>query len=186
MSTTVLSPEEYLVIERAADSKSEYFQGKIWAKTRVNHAHCLLTGNLLCSSHSQLRGRACKALMSNMRICTGPNGFYTYPDVLVYCGEPRLLDSEEDTLLNPFLIAEVFLPSTEACDRGFRFEQYKQSGSLREYLLVSAVRVRVELSTRQANGRWQLSSRSRLDETLEIPSLECVLSLADVYDEVKL
>jgi len=39
-----------------------------------------------------------------MRVKVSPTGLYTYPDVLVVCGEPVFDDAHKDTLLNPTLI----------------------------------------------------------------------------------
>jgi Uma2 family endonuclease len=181
-----LTPRQYLEIERKAECKSEYFNGEMWAKTRVNEAHCLVAVNILVALREQVRSRDCEVLISDMRVCTSPDGFYTYPDVLVCCGNPQLLDSEEDTLLNPFLIAEVLLPSPETYGRSFKFEQYKLIGSLQEYLLVSSHRVHADLWTLHANGQWLPTTATRLEDTIRIPSLDCSIKLADLYNKVTL
>lgn len=79
-----------------------------------------------------------------MRVQVSPTGLYTYPDVVVSCDKPSFEDSEMDTLLNPRLIIEVLSESTEAYDRGAKFEQYRSVESLQEYLLVAQDRVFVE------------------------------------------
>jgi Uma2 family endonuclease len=111
-------------------------------------------------------------------------GLYTYPDVTVVCGEPQFLDERRDTLLNPLLIVEVLSPSTEAYDRGRKFELYRALDSLREYLLVSTERMSVELYTREADGRWLLSSFDKAEDALRLPSLECDLTLGEIYEKV--
>ena len=91
-----------------------------------------------------------------------------------------------DTLLNPSLIVEVLSPSTENYDRTSKFEQYKLIESLRDYLLVSSEQVRAELHTRQPDGQWLLTvSATRLEDTLDIPSVGCALKLSDIYRKVK-
>ena len=64
-------------------------------------------------------------------------GLYTYPDVILVCGERRFLDERRDTLLNPQVIIEVLSPSTADYDRGAKFAHYRQLESLQEYLLVA-------------------------------------------------
>ena len=116
-----------------------------------------------------------------------PTGLYTYPDVVVICGEPRLLDGELDTLLNPTLIVEVLSPTTELYDRGRKFAQYRTIESLRAYLMVASELIGAELYTRQPDNLWKLTAEARrLEDTFEIESIGCRLKLADVYEKVEL
>jgi len=182
---THLTPEEYLEIERKAEFKSEYCQGKMFAMAGASLAHTLVAGNAFESLRQQLRPRGCQVVAADLRVYVGSTGLYTYPDLVAYWGEPQLLDQHMDTLLNPALIAEVLSPSTEIYYRTRKWEQYQSIDALREYLLISSDRAHVDLFTRQRNGRWQLSSAGRLEDTLEIPSFECYLRLTDLYDKVK-
>ena len=111
-------------------------------------------------------------------------GLYTYPDVVVACG-PQFVDDQEHTLLNPTLIVEVLSPSTEAYDRGLKFKLYRSIESFRDYLLVASESIDVELHTRQADGRWLLTSADRLEDVLDLPSIGCRLALADLYERVE-
>lgn len=182
---TYLTPEEYLEIERKADYKSEYFQGEMLAMSGARWAHTLIVVHLAGQLDQQLSDGPCHVSSSDLRVCVSPEGLYTYPDVVVLCGDPKFLDGQLDTLLNPILIAEVLSPSTERYDRSRKFEQYKLIESLREYLLVSTDRIHAELRTRYPDGRWILTEASRLEDTLDIPSLGCVLKLSDLYKKVK-
>jgi Uma2 family endonuclease len=112
-------------------------------------------------------------------------GLYAYPDVVAVCGEPRFLDDQDDTLLNPGLIVEVLSPSTEACDRGRKFEHYKSIESLREYLLVASDRMHADLYTRQPDGRWLLTSADKLEDSLTLESVGAEVALADLYEKVE-
>jgi Uma2 family endonuclease len=132
-----------------------------------------------------LRSRACRVYGSDMRVSVSATGLYTYPDISVVCGERQFLDGQMDTLLNPTLIAEVLSPSTEAYDRGRKFEQYRSMESLAGYLLISSQRVSAELFVRQPDGRWLLTAASSLEDTLEMPAVGCSISLADVYEKVE-
>lgn len=58
--------------------------------------------------------------------------------------------------------------------------------SLQEYLLVASDRMHVDLYTRQADGRWLLTSANRLEDTLDLESVNCRLSLAELYEKVDL
>jgi Uma2 family endonuclease len=120
-----------------------------------------------------------------MRVRVTPTGLFTYPDVVVVCGEPQFLDDRRDTLLNPTLIVEVLSPSTEAYDRGRKFEHYRSLASLNEYLLVASDRIHVDLYARQDSGQWLLTSASGADETIELKSVGCRIAIADLYEKVE-
>jgi Uma2 family endonuclease len=118
-----------------------------------------------------------------MRVRTPATGLYTYPDVTVVCGRPELEDSELDTLLNPQLIVEVLSTSTEAYDRGEKFEQYRSIPSFREYVLISQDKALVDHFVKQPDGSWLMRSR-RAGETIELASVGCALAVDEIYLKV--
>ncbi len=181
-----MTEAEYLAIERAAECKSEYYRGQMFAMAGARAAHNALTANALGLLHHQLRHRPCQVYGSDMRIHIPANTLYTYPDVSVFCGEPELLDAERDTLLNPTFIAEVLSESTERYDRGRKFELYRSIESLREYLLVASDRLSVDLYTRQPGGQWLLTSFGRLEDAVALDSIGCRFSLMELYEKVEL
>src|SRR6058998_2791858 len=99
--------------------------------------HNLIVTNIVRELSAQLKGRPCEVYPSNMRFKVSATGLYTYPEVAVACDDPRFEDDVLDTLLNPTLIIEVLLDSTEAYDRGPKFAHYRKIESLIEYILVS-------------------------------------------------
>ena len=147
--------------------------------------HNLIAGNVLAALHTQLRFSPCETYPSDMRVYVRDTGLYTYPDVVIACQEPQFLDGQLDTLLNPTLLVEILSPSTEAYDRGRKFENYRSIESLREYLLVASDRIRADLYTRQEDGGWLLTSADGPAGTLSLASVNCQIALADVYEKVK-
>jgi len=184
LSKSYLTEEQYLEIERKAEFKSEYYQGEMFAMSGAQMPHILITGNAFAELRQQLRRRPCTVYSSELRVCVTAAGLYTYPDVVVVCGEPKLLDSAFDTLLNPTVIIEVLSKSTEAYERGKKFELYSSLESLSEYLLISSDRVRAELFTRRPEG-WLLTAKSNLEDSIDLKSVECQLLLADLYEKVE-
>lgn len=178
-----LSPEEYLAIERAAETRSEYWDGQMFAMAGASEDHVVIADNLLVLLQSQLRQTGCRAFSSDLRVKVSASGLYTYPDLSVVCGERQFERGGVDTLLNPTAIFEVLSPSTEAYDRGKKFEQYSRLETLREYVLVAQDEAKVERFTRQDDGTWNYASATGLDATLKLPGLNCELHLADVYDQ---
>jgi Uma2 family endonuclease len=185
IAKTYLTPEQYLEIERKAKFKSEYYRGEMFAMAGAREPHVLIAGNAFGELRQQLRRRQCKAYSSDMRVRVTPAGLYTYPDIVVVCGEPRFLDDTLDTLLNPTVIVEVLSESTEVYDRIGKFELYRSLDSLAEYLMISSLRVSADLYTRQPDGRWLLTPKTSLEDSLDLESVGCNLLLADLYEKVE-
>jgi Uma2 family endonuclease len=181
---TYVSPDEYLRLERQAEYKNEYLNGEIFAMSGASRQHNLLTVNIGAELNRQLKGKPSEAYMSDMRVKVRSSTFYTYPDVAVVCGEPQFEDKEVDTLLNPTLLVEVLSQSTERCDRIAKTSYYRTIDSLQEYLLVAQHWFRVEQYLRQPNGQWSLTEYTSPDEAVQLPSIDCVLRLSDIYDKV--
>jgi Uma2 family endonuclease len=119
-----------------------------------------------------------------MRVKVSPTGLYTYPDVVVVCDEPQFEDAHVDTLLNPTLIVEVLSPSTEDYDRGTKFEHYRTLPSLQEYLLISQDKIHVVHYLKQPDATWVLSETTRQEDHIQLPSIVCDLSVAEIYAKV--
>ena len=183
---THLTPEQYLEIERKAERKSEYYAGEMFSMAGASKEHGLITVNLVTVLHNQLRRSACRTFVADMRVNIPATGLYTYPDIVVACGELKFIDAEVDTLLNPVFIAEILSPSSEGYDRGRKFEHYQTIPTLNEYLLVAQDRIHVDLYTRQPAGAWLLTSANQLTDTIALPSIHCSVPLAELYEGLEL
>ena len=176
------TPEEYLEMERRAEYKSEYFAGEIVAMAGAKRKHNLIAVNVTASLYVQLRGKPCEVYANDMKVQADKEKQFSYPDVVVVCGEPQFRDDEDDVLQNPTVIVEVLSPSTEACDRGEKFLRYRQLESLQEYLLVTQNERRVERFTKQSDGSWRMTDTS--DGEIRLDCIGCTLALDDIYSRV--
>lgn len=181
----LLTPEEYLALERVSESKHEYFAGEVFAMGGASKRHNLIAANIIRVLGNQLLDRPCNVYPSDMRVKVSATGKYTYPDVAVACAEEVFDDAEGDTLLNPVLIVEVLSDSTEAYDRGKKFEQYQLIESLTECLLVRQEPYRVEQYTRQNNREWRYTEYHSVDDIITINVISCELAMRDVYAKVE-
>jgi Uma2 family endonuclease len=181
---TFITPEEYLALERAAEYKSEYYGGEIFAMTGASRNHNLITVNISSELRDQLKGRPCETYTNDMRVHVPATGLYSYPDAVVVCGEPRFEDDILDTLLNPVLIVEVLSRSTASRDRGGKFADYRSIPSFEEYILVAQDEHRVEHYARQPDARWVLTEYRSLEQVVRLDSVNCSLPLAEIYDKV--
>jgi Uma2 family endonuclease len=182
---TYYTPEEYLALERHAEFRSEYLDGRIVAMTGATAPHNRITGAVYAALRARLRGKPCEAFIADIRVQIGGGRRYVYPDVAVVCGEPRFMDGTLDTLVNPVLIVEVLSPTTEAYDRGEKFLHYRSIEFLQEYVLVAQDRVLVERFVRGGEF-WTLSTVTDLEGSLELASTECAIPLRDIYENVEL
>lgn len=180
-----LTETEYLAIERAAEFKSEFFDGETFAMAGGSPMHSLIATNLASEVRTHLKGRPCVPFNSDLRLKIVASGLYTYPDLSVVCGPLEFADEQEDTITNPTLLAEVLSDSTEGYDRGKKFEHYRQIPTLREYLLVSQKEPRIEQFVRGDDGEWRLREAAGLEAQIQVTSLQISLSLAEVFASVK-
>ena len=148
------TPAEYLEFERQSEIKHELIDGEIFEMAGANKRHNLIAGNAFRLLSNQLLERECNVYSSDMRVKITSTKKYTYPDIVAVCGEELFEDSTEDTLLNPMLIIEVLSKSTEAYDRGAKFEFYQTIESFQEYVLISQEPFRVEQYIRKDKNEW--------------------------------
>jgi Uma2 family endonuclease len=176
---------EYLSMERASSEKREFAFGEIYAMGGASARHVEIVGNIVSELRSQLRQRPCRVYSTDLRLCVDPDRRYTYPDVVVVCGQPQFLDDQLDTLLNPDLIVEVLSESTRNYDRGDKFQQYRGIPSFREYLLVDQAKAHVERYSKQNDGTWSLWETDALKDTVQLESISVKLSLSEIYLKIE-
>ena len=181
---TRCTAEQYLSIERAAQFRSEFFRGEMFAMVGASRKHNLITVNVASELHRQFKDRKCEIYQSDMRVKVNATGLYTYPDVVATCDEPRFEDDKVDTLLNPKVIVEVLSPSTELWDRGKKFKHYRNIPSLREYVLISQDHVLIERFAINVDGEWALRDYRTHEDILVLDSISCELRLSDVYARI--
>lgn len=175
---------EYLNFERASDAKHEFLDGRVYQMAGGTENHHLIVMSASFSLYGQVRQRPCKVYTSDMRVKVSATGLFTYPDIVVVCGEPVFLDSRRDTLLNPTVLIEVLSPSTESYDRGRKFRHYRMLDSLREYLLIAQDSRDIDHYLRDPDGQWVIADPERESGRVVLPSIDCALSLDEVYEKV--
>ena len=185
------SAEEYLEFERQAEERHEYLDGFIYAMAGESPLHADISANLVGLLHEQLRDSPCRVRTKDTKVRSGPTqrrimkGLFSYPDVVVICGEPQYHDEHRDVVINPRVIIEVLSESTEARDRGVKFHRYQTwSPTLTDYVLVSQQAPLIEHFERQADGSWSYHVYQGLEESLTIKSINCTLKLSDVYARI--
>jgi Uma2 family endonuclease len=184
-TVTRVTPDEYLAAERLSDYRSEYLDGGVCPMTgaSTNHSRIVLDFGAELSNRSRERG--CEVFVIDMKVRLPGSRKFFYTDVVVVCGELQYHDERKDIITNPGLVVEVLSPSTEAFDRGAKFEAYRTIESLKEYVLVSQNRPLVEQFVRNGDGSWKYAAAAGLESSLTLPSIECTLNLSAVYKRVE-
>jgi Uma2 family endonuclease len=180
----LLSPKEYLAIECQAACKSEYVAGEMFAMAGASRRHNLIVANIIRILGNQLLESPCNVYPSDMRLKIPRTGRYTYPDITVACAEEQFEDEHRDTLLNPVVIIEVWSESTEAYDRGKKFEDYQRLESLVEYILIAQDHYSVERYVRQDQRTWIYSVFQSREDMVALSTIGCQLVLQDVYAKI--
>ena len=179
-----MTPEEYIVFEKTSDMKHEYFDGEIFAMAGATPNHNRIQHNISGILWSQRAGRPCDTFLSDQRVKIEAAENYTYPDLSIACGDVEF--DGDDCLLNPVVIIEILSKSSEAFDRGDKFTLYRTIPSLREYILVSQYRSKVERFIRGENGIWQiLNPCTDIALSVKIESIDLELPLSDIYYRVE-
>jgi Uma2 family endonuclease len=179
-----ITEEQYLALDRAAEVRSEFVDGEMFAMAGASLRHVRIQQNLAGELHAGLRGTRCEALGSDLRIKVSGQA-YLYADVSVAC-DPVTADDYDDSLANPVVIFEVLSPSTEKYDRGLKFQLYRTLGSLKDYILVNQEQVRIEQFTRRPDGTWTLRDYQGLDQELNVDSIGVSIPLERIYRRVSI
>ncbi|MEO5735401.1 MAG: Uma2 family endonuclease [Rubrivivax sp.] len=172
--------QEYLDWEDEQVEKHEYWAGEIFAMVGGRRVHGRLVGNLMRRLSDALHGSPCQVFAETMKLQIGVDKI-VYPDIFVTCDKADL--STDQIFRAPTVVVEVLSPSTQAYDRSKKFAAYRRIPSLREYLLIDPDTRRVESFRPGSDGLWDLHDQSESD-TLEIPSIDCRVSIADLWDGV--
>lgn len=182
----ILTADEYLRIERLAETKSEYVNGQVYAMAGGTVRHNLIAGNIYRRIGNQLEKRPCMIFNSDMKVRIDKANAFRYPDFSGLCGPILHHDGEQDAYCNPALIVEVLSPSTAAFDRGEKFILYRLLDTLVEYLLVRQDRMEAELFSRESTQQWSSVIYNEASDVIAVKSLNCTLTLEEIYDKVSL
>lgn len=192
-SKLIYAVEDYLAMERASDERHEYLDGRIYAMAGESPAHGTICINLIGELHGQLKGKPCLLWTKDCKVRSGPapqarrttKGLYSYPDLVIVCGEPEYHDEHRDVLVNPTVIIEVLSPSTETFDSTEKLRRFQfWNPTLTDFLMVSQTEPIIYHYLRQADGGWLHYVYEGLAATAPVAAIGCTLRLADVYDRI--
>lgn len=180
------SPEEYLSLEEAAESKSEYIDGEIIPMAGGTTNHNQVELNFSTELIFAFKKLDYRVFINDLRLWIPERRIYTYPDVMVVEGEPEYVNDRTDMITNPKIIVEVLSKSTQGYDRSDKFEAYRTMPSFEEYLLFDTTKIYIEQYSKTANKRWSFREYDTEDEAITLTSVELEIAIVDIYNKVKL
>lgn len=175
---------EYLRIERQAFEKSEFINGRIVAMAGASENHNVISSNIFLEIGIQTKNSKCRAFSSDMRV-KAKKGNYYYPDLVVVCGERKFEDNKKDVLLNPKAVVEALSKSTKLKDRSEKLDSYMLLEDLTDYVLIEQDEMRIEHFIKINEKEWNVRLLTEKAEKLVLESINCEVSLDEIYREVK-
>ena len=181
----LLSIDEFLEWESQQPFRNELINNRVIEMTGASRSHNRINLNLAFALEEKLHSKGCEVYAIEIGVLVNPDGTYTYPDVIVVCGEQKVrAGAPQASLENPMLLFEILSPSTETRDRNQKLEQYLQISSLVGCFLVAQDKPLIEAHTRSGDD-WQYREYSGMGANLLIPALDCEIPLSDVYQRAR-
>jgi Uma2 family endonuclease len=176
------TPEEYFQWEEQQQLRHEYINGEVYAMSggTINHSKIASNLNFILKRH--LRGGGCQVLTSDARVKIVESNDYVYPDLSVTCDDRDRNTSQYITY--PCLVVEVLSPSTANYDRGDKFRMYRRNPSLRDYLLVDAEKIAIDLYRHnESSGNWEIVNYQPGD-MIELKSINLSCLIEDIFEDI--
>lgn len=180
----IYTSDEYLELEIASQTRSEYRNGVIIPMTGGTPDHNELAVNLAALLKSALRGKPYRIFATDQRLWIPNRNIYTYPDVMVVEKPLQLQTGRNDTVVNPCFIAEILSKSTQDYDHGEKFSAYRTIESFCEYLLVDQYSIHVEHYVKTAANQWLLSEYYDPQVILALNTFETRIPIIDIYENI--
>ena len=180
----IYTPEEYLELELASETRSEYRNGEIIPMTGGTPNHNDIAGNLYVLLKLALKGKSYRTFYVDQRLWIPDRNLYTYPDVMVLAKPLQLQPGRTDTVINPCFIAEVLSKSTQDYDRGEKFVAYRTIDDFQEYLLIDQYSIHVEHYIKTAANQWLLSEYDDSAISLNFSVFEFEIKIAELYETI--
>ncbi len=175
LTTTLVSPQEYLEFEETSEERHEYIDGIIRPMPGELRRHNEVAGNIYTFLRSVAHKQQCSIAMEGIKLWVPTINRYYYPDVMVSC-DAR--EKDEKICQYPCFIVEVFSPSTKLTDRREKLQAYQTIETVQGYLLVDHEDKFVEYLERTATD-WTLTKLESGE--LTVSCLQTTLKLEDIF-----
>ncbi len=176
-----VTAQEYLALEDAAEYKSEYYQGEIFAMAGGSVNHNQIVTNVISQLNQTHPRHKCRSFATEVKLWIEELDLFTYPDLMIICDRPQFYPGRADIILNPLIIIEVLSKATEAYDRGKKFQFYRSIPSFQEYILIDQYSVHVDQFYTDARNRWILTDYNDPQAVLKFSKIDFEIPLEKIY-----
>ncbi len=177
--------QDYLSMEDTSGSLHEFLDGEIFEMEAASFRHQQIGVQFLGAIRPAIKANGCEIHFQGTRVATSNKGLYTYPDMVIFCGQPKFWDADPNALSNPKALVEILSPRTMDYDRGTKFQMYREIASLEEYVAIHQDSPFVEHHVKQPDGSWRIRDLHGLGATLQMESVAVEVAFAIFYDGIE-
>ncbi len=180
-----MSLEQYLELEERSERLHEFHDGEVYEMESATFRHQQIGTQFLGGVRPALKARGCEIHCTGTRVATSRTGLYTYPDLVIFSGQPKFWDTDPNTLANPRVLVEILSPSTMDYNFGTKFRLYRDLNSLEEYVTIHQDEPLIEHHVRQPDGSWLIRDLQGPDATLRLASVGVEIGLSAIYEGIE-
>jgi len=184
LAKKLFTVQEYLELEESAEYKSEYYKGEIFAMAGGSINHNQIIMNVGAQLNQSYPRHKCRSFATDLKLWIEEIDCVAYPDIMIICDKPQVYTGRTDIILNPFIIIEVLSRSTEAFDRGKKFQFYRSISSFQEYILIDQYRVHIDQFYIEKTGKWTLKDYNDINDILQFSKINFEIPLEKIFELV--
>ena len=179
----IYTVEEYFELERQSDVRHEFVHGKLYEMPGESKIANKIAGNIYIELRRIFDDTESDVFQHDVKMVVRDGKIYRYPDVVVAADG----SSDEDLfhLRQPLIAVEVFSEGSEHRDNVIKLREYTTIPTMNYYLTVSQDEVFVQFFYRNGGGKWQSTFYDDIDEVIELPLYKMILSLRQIYYNIK-
>ena len=174
--------DEYFELEKNSAIRHEFYYGKLIAMPGESKNANEIAGNCYVTFRQSLRKHGFRVFIQDVRTVVKGNKIYRYPDVVVADEEG---DSDTHNIKKPRILVEVISETSKYRDRVTKLQEYSKLPSLDYYIAVDQDTVNVEVYSRKEND-WVYQLLENLTDVIDLSALGTSLSLATIYENIKI
>ena len=170
---------QFLAWEERQELRHEFDGTSVVAMTGGTAAHGSIISNLNAALNLRLRGTACRAYGSDMKIRLARS--IRYPDAFVACSPV----APDDTFIaDPVVVFEVLSKSTAGRDLGAKSAEYQSHPSIQRYVVLYQTHRAAQVFFRTGQG-WEFETVDAKG-AMDMPEIGIAVPLAEIYEGLTL
>ena len=176
-----ITAAEYMAIEEYTERRHEFIYGDMIWLPDITLLHSRIKTNIWMTLHKQFDNTSFESFGGMLKIEAVKDKVILYPGFAAAKEANQHPDSY--FIQEPILIGEMLTPVTGDYNKEEKFSYYKNIPSLQYYMLVELEEPSVWLHSKAADESWHSDFYSSLSEAIQLPLLDTILSLSDIYED---